>query len=92
MKGLGPICATVSAMYILMGTFIGLALGPFGVGRISTTLAERGMASGEALRIGVLCGLSGYVFTVVFMLLAWAHVERDEATRLDRARALGEAV
>ncbi len=84
--------ATVSAMYILMGTFIGLALGPFGVGRISTTLAERGMASGEALRIGVLCGLSGYVFTVVFMLLAWAHVERDEATRLDRARALGEAV
>jgi MFS family permease len=84
--------ATVSAIYILMGTFIGLALGPFGVGRISTTLTAQGMDPGEALRIGLLCALGVYAVTVSCMLLAWPSIARDEASRLARARALGEAV
>ena len=83
---------TVSAIYILMGTFIGLALGPFSVGRISTTLAAQGLGEGEALRIGILCALGAYAITILCMTLAWSSVERDEANRLERARLLGEAV
>jgi MFS family permease len=84
--------ATASAYYILAVTFIGLALGPFTIGQISTSLEQAGRASGEALRSGVLYGVGGYVLAIVFLLIAMRTVEADESGRLDRARAAGEEV
>ena len=41
---------TASAFYILSVTFIGLAMGPFTVGRVSDVLARGGADGGDALR------------------------------------------
>ena len=48
---------TASAICLMMVTFIGLAMGPFTMGLISTAYAKRGMAVGPALRLGVSLGL-----------------------------------
>ena len=84
--------ATASATYILAVTFIGLALGPFTIGLISTRLEQSGLTSGDALRTGVVYGIGAYLLAIIFLVLAMRSVVADESSRLERARALGEAV
>jgi MFS family permease len=73
---------TASAAYLLVVTFIGLALGPYVIGRLS-------VATGS-LRAALLLGLIAHVAGVALLLLAARHVARDEASRVMRARAAGE--
>jgi MFS family permease len=82
---------TASAVYLMSLTFIGLALGPFFMGKASDIFAASGMSPEVALKSGMLLGSVGYPIGLVLMWLAGRHVERDEATLLARARALGEA-
>ena len=84
--------ATASATYILIVTFIGLALGPFVMGQVSTTLTDGGGDPGMALRSGVLYGLFGYLFAMLFFLASARSLVRDEGRRIVRARDLGEDV
>ncbi len=84
--------AVASAFYLLMVTFIGLALGPYTIGQVSDALFNQGMASGDALRIGMLIGLGGFIVAMTFIIIAMRFLPGDEASRLDRARAVGEAV
>jgi MFS family permease len=84
--------ATASAYYILAVTFIGLALGPYTVGQISDRLAKAGLTSGQALGAAMKWSLLAYGLGFVFLWLSSRYVTRDEASRLDRARALGEPV
>jgi MFS family permease len=74
--------AIASAGYLLVITFIGLALGPYTIGRLS-------VATGD-LRTAMLLGLLANLVAAVFLLLASRHLPRDEQTRLDRARTAGE--
>ncbi len=73
---------SASAAYLLIVTFIGLALGPYSVGRLSVALGD--------LRTAMLCALLAGVAGAVLLLLGARHVAHDEATRLERARAAGE--
>jgi MFS family permease len=74
--------AVASAFYILFITFIGLALGPYTIGRLSDLTGDLGQAMRIALVVnGAACG---------FLLLAMRHLARDEATLLERAKAAGE--
>jgi MFS family permease len=73
---------TASAAYLLVVTFIGLALGPYVVGRLS-------VATGS-LRTALLLGLTADLGAAALLLLAARHVARDEASRLARAHAAGE--
>lgn len=84
--------AIASAFYILMVTFIGLSLGPYLMGQISDTLAGNGVESGEALRQGMLWGLSIYVIALAFLMMAALNIEKDESSRIKRAQILGEPV
>jgi hypothetical protein len=84
--------ATASAYYILAVTFIGLALGPYTMGQISDRLAKGGQSSGDALGAAMQWGLLPYVLAFFFLWLASRHVEKEESSRLERARALGEPV
>ena len=74
---------TASAAYLLVVTFIGLALGPYTVGRLSVALGD--------LRAAVLCALGAGIAGAGLLVLASRHIARDEATRLERAEAAGEA-
>jgi MFS family permease len=76
--------ALASATYILTLTFIGLALGPYTIGRISVALDD--------LRSGMLFGLAANVIAATLLVLAARHLADDEDSRLDRARAAGEEV
>jgi len=74
--------ALASAAYLLMVTFVGLALGPYAIGRLSGAVGS--------LRAAMLIGLSANAVALLFGLLAARHLPQDEATTLARARAAGE--
>ena len=72
-----------SAAFLLVVTLIGLCLGPYSVGRLS-------VATGD-LRVALSLGLVGYLVGAIFLLRAARTLAHDEATRVERARAAGEA-
>jgi MFS family permease len=76
--------AVASAFYILVITFVGLALGPYTVGAISDAMGD--------LTQGLRWSLLISVFAVTFLVLALRHLERDEASLHDRARGAGETL
>ena len=82
--------AIVSAFYIMLVTFIGLALGPYTVGQISDRFFEAGASSGEALRQAMFIGLGGFAVAAILLLVACRYASSEEASRLERARAAGE--
>ena len=84
--------ATASAYYVLAMTFVGLALGPYTMGQISTTLSQGGVDPTEALRTGILIGLAAYVLSLGFLFVAGRTVVQEESTRIERARAAGEQI
>jgi MFS family permease len=70
-----PLRARASAAYLLVITFIGLALGPYGIGKASAAFGE--------LRLGMLLALGANLLAVVFLARAARRLPGDEA----RARA-----
>jgi MFS family permease len=84
--------ALASAYYLLMNTFVGLALGPYLIGQVSDAYVSSGLEAGEALRRAMLWGLAMLAVSVVFLVAALRHLGADENSRLGRARALGEPV
>lgn len=84
--------AVAGAYYILVNTMIGLALGPYFMGQLSDIYAAGGMNTAESLQTAIATSLLMFGATLVFLTLAWRHLPRDEASRLDRARAHGEEI
>ena len=84
--------AIAGAYYILINTMIGLALGPYFMGQLSDMYGATGMNSAESLQTAIATALLIFGVTFVFLTLAWRNLPKDEATRLDRARAHGEEV
>ncbi|MEE9282258.1 MAG: MFS transporter [Myxococcota bacterium] len=84
--------AVAGAYYILLVTFIGLALGPYVMGQMSDLFMASGMSDGEALRLAMALSMLIFIVTIVCLVMARRHLPHDEATRLDRARELGEPV
>lgn len=82
--------ATSSAFYILTVTFLGLALGPYTIGKISDAFVNGGYGDGPALKYALLIALSTYLVSLLFLFLASRHVGAEEASRLERAGAAGE--
>jgi len=74
--------AVASAFYLLVVTFVGLALGPYTIGQLSDALGDLGLA----MRLG----LAANAVALVLLLVAMRYLGRDEATLRDRAREAGE--
>ncbi len=101
---IGPVASTVndlmlprmramaSAFYLLMVTFIGLALGPFMIGQISDVFVQGGASSAESLKMGMLLGCCISIISIVLLFFATKTITKDLDTRLDRARKAGEIV
>jgi MFS family permease len=84
--------ALASAFYILLLTFIGLALGPYTMGLLSDTFARAGADPGAALRDAMSIGLGMFAVSAVALALAARFLPAEEASRIERARAAGEPV
>jgi MFS family permease len=82
--------ATSSAVFILATTLVGMALGPYVIGKISDGFIATGMPGGAALRSAMLIGLSVHVLSVTLLGLACRHLPSEEASRMERARLAGE--
>jgi MFS family permease len=74
--------AVASAAFLLVVTLLGLAMGPYVVGRLSTAMGD--------LRVALSWGLLSNVVAFVLLLAASRRLAGNEATRLARARAAGE--
>lgn len=75
---------TVSAVYLIGSTMIGLALGPYGTGKVATLTGD--------LRVGV---FSMLIFVPITLLCLWRVSRRMailEETKAARAAAFGEAI
>ncbi len=70
-----------SAAYLLLITFIGLALGPYGIGIASVRTGS--------LRTAMLMAFFANVLAVLCLLVAARHLPSDEATVSERAAAAG---
>ncbi len=84
--------ALASAFYILLLTFIGLALGPYTMGLLSDTFARGGADPGIALRDAMSIGLGMLVVSALVLAVAARFLPAEEASRLERARAAGEPI
>jgi len=84
--------ALASAFYLLLITFIGLALGPYTMGKLSDVFARGGADPGLALRDAMSFGLVMFAVSGVALLLASRFLPSEEGSRIERARAAGEAV
>ena len=76
--------ATAGATYILGTTMVGLALGPYFAGKMADVF--------ESLRIGVFSLFIVPPFTVAALWIAGRHLAEIEASKVDRARAVGEPI
>ena len=76
---------TSGALFLLAATFLGLALGPYTVGQIST------IYDGDLSR-ALLTGLTVNVLAAACLLMCMRHLPHDERTLVERARDAGEIV
>jgi MFS family permease len=77
--------STASAVYMLMTAFVGFALGPFVIGRVSDLLAESGQAPARALGNAMFLSTSVLLISVTLLLRARRLVGPAE----ERLRAQG---
>jgi MFS family permease len=80
------------AFYILMVSMLGLALGPYTIGYISDYFFSQGYSDAVSLKYALAWGLSALVITVFALLGACYYLPKEEPTKLERARKLGESI
>jgi MFS family permease len=74
---------TAAAVYLLLATFVGLAIGPYAIGRVSQATGDLGIA----MQLGLLWDAAA----LVCLARAARHLGADQAGILARAQAAGEA-
>ena len=74
--------AVAGAYYILVNTFIGLALGPYAIGQLSDLLHATGMSDADALRSAIALSMLVFIPALFFLFLAQKHLPQDEAMRM----------
>lgn len=77
---------TCGAVFLLATTFLGLALGPYTIGQISTLLDND-------LAPAMMIGMSGAnLLAITFLLLGMLYLRRDQHSMVERAQMAGEGV
>jgi len=59
---------------------------------MSDMYAAGGMSPAQSLQTAMATSLLVFGLTLIFLTLAWRHLPKDETSRLDRARSLGEQI
>lgn len=84
--------ATATALFAMVSTFLGIALGPYATGYFSDSIAATGTEPGEALRLAMMWALVLPAAGMILVMAALPHLERDEGSLVERARELGEPI
>jgi len=78
------------AFYILMVSMLGLALGPYTVGKLSDIYYMNGYNDAVALKYALACSLMALSITFITLIISCYYLPKEESTKLERAKALGE--
>ncbi len=81
---------TASAFYLLSMTFVGLALGPYTIGKLSDHFAEGGLSAADGLQRALLFAMLAYGAAFVCFWISGRYVAKEEGSRIARARDAGE--
>ncbi|NWG47093.1 MAG: MFS transporter [Alphaproteobacteria bacterium] len=84
--------AVANAISIFMNTLIGLALGPYAIGRISDGFIAGGMAPADSLRYAMMLGMIMLVLAIAILVFAVRHLDGDMARKNGRALEAGEPI
>lgn len=85
--------AVAGAYYLLINTFIGLALGPYLIGKFSDLFSDiGGYTEAESLQYAISFGMLMFLLSLVFLALARRYLPNDERSKLERAADLGEDI
>jgi MFS family permease len=79
-----------SAYFILMASVIGLALGPYTVGKVADLFISYGNTTAESLSLSMQSLSVVFVVSLILLFLAIKSLPREESSKFDRARELGE--
>lgn len=71
--------STASAVYLLLNTLIGFALGPFAIGKISDVLSAAGQSPADSLRYAMMLSMLFWAVSASFLWRARAYVGPAEA-------------
>ncbi len=80
------------AFYILMVSMLGLALGPYTIGKLSDIFHTNGYSEAVALKHALAWGLTALSITFVALIASCYYLPKEEPTKLERAKALGESI
>ena len=79
-----------SAYFILMASVIGLALGPYTVGKVADLFISYGNTTAESLSLSMQLLSVVFVVSLILLFFAIKSLPREESSKFDRARGLGE--
>ena len=80
------------AFYILMVSMLGLALGPYTVGKLSDIFYMNGYNDAVALKYALAWSLMALSITLIALIIACYYLPKEEPTKLERAKVLGESL
>jgi len=80
------------AFYILMVSMLGLALGPYTIGKLSDIFYTNGYNEAVALKYALAWGLSALSIAFIALIISCYYLPKEEPTKLERAKALGESI
>ena len=84
--------AIAGAFFILMLSMLGMALGPYLVGNGSEILQTQGFDEGQSIQAALAISSVALIITISCLLMALRTLGSDEASKVERARLLGEDV
>ena len=84
--------AIAGAFFILMLSMLGMALGPYLVGNGSEILQTQGVDEAQSIQAALAICSVALIITISFLLMALRTLGSDEASKVERARLLGEDV
>ena len=79
-----------SAYFILMASVIGLALGPYTVGKVADLFISYGNTTAESLSLSMQLLSVVFVVSLILLFFAIKSLPGEESSKFDRARGLGE--
>ena len=75
-----------------MLSMLGMALGPYLVGNGSEILQTQGVDEAQSIQAALAICSVALIITISFLLMALRTLGSDEASKVERARLLGEDV
>jgi len=80
------------AFFILTLSMIGLALGPYTLGRLADFFEYQGSSAGDAMQTAMGLILFILIIPSFTLFMAAKNLKEDEESVIERARALGEDI